>query len=99
MTKKFTRNIEDFTCENCNASIEGNGYTNHCPICLYSKHVDINPGDRSAICLGLMKPKLYKVNATSYTLEHICLICGYANINKVNKNDSIEEIIKLSRET
>ena len=29
------------------SSQERNGYTNHCSQCLWSKHVDINPGDRS----------------------------------------------------
>jgi len=48
MARLFTRNIENFTCERCGAAVEGNGFTNHCPACLCSKHVDINPGDRAA---------------------------------------------------
>jgi len=34
------------------------GYTarDHCPYCLYSKHLDIFPGDRKNECKGLMKP-------------------------------------------
>ena len=54
--KKFQRTIEDFTCEQCNFAVKGNGYTNHCPKCLWSKHVDVNPGDRAATCGGLMEP-------------------------------------------
>lgn len=38
--KNFTRVIEDFICENCGTEVKGNGYTNHCPKCLWSKHVD-----------------------------------------------------------
>ena len=52
----FIRKTEDFICENCGAVVVGNGYTNHCPACLYSKHVDRSPGDRAADCGGLMEP-------------------------------------------
>jgi hypothetical protein len=31
-------------------------YRNHCPACLWSKHVDVQPGDRAATCRGLMRP-------------------------------------------
>ena len=43
--KKFTMIDESFTCEICNKLVEPLGYTarDHCPYCLYSKHVDINP--------------------------------------------------------
>jgi len=46
--KKFHMIDEDFTCENCNEEVKALGYTarDHCPYCLYSKHVDKNPGDR-----------------------------------------------------
>jgi hypothetical protein len=56
MAKKFTRRIEDFLCGNCGATVTGDGYTNHCPACLWSQHVDINPGDRAAACGALMRP-------------------------------------------
>ena len=51
---RFTRVVEDFTCGQCGAAVTGDGYTNHCPLCLWSRHVDINPGDRAAECGGLM---------------------------------------------
>jgi len=35
------------------SSQERNGYTNHCSQCLWSKHVDINLGDRSPELLQL----------------------------------------------
>ena len=36
---------EGFICENCGRKVEPLGYScrNHCPYCLYSKHVDIEP--------------------------------------------------------
>jgi len=53
--KRFQKRIEDFVCERCGAFVKGTGYTDHCPECLWSKHVDVNPGDREAECGGLME--------------------------------------------
>lgn len=50
--KKFQRQIEDFVCEKCGKEVKGDGYTDHCPRCLRSKHVDVNPGDRRSKCNG-----------------------------------------------
>ena len=51
-TKKFKEIDEGFICENCNKKVSPLGYTSrdHCPYCLYSMHVDINPGDRQNSC-------------------------------------------------
>ena len=54
--KQFVRRREDFVCEHCGTKVVGDGYTNHCPKCLWSKHVDIMPGDRAEDCQGLMRP-------------------------------------------
>jgi hypothetical protein len=57
--KKFTKINVAFVCENCGKSVaptENDTYRNHCPFCLHSKHVDINPGDRANDCHGLLKP-------------------------------------------
>ena len=56
--KKFNMIDEDFICENCGNKVKKLGYTarDHCPYCLYSKHLDINPGDRENTCKGLMRP-------------------------------------------
>ena len=46
--------------------MKGNGYTNHCPKCLWSKHVDINPGDRGANEQALQDDaRIFSVYATS----------------------------------
>ena len=48
MAGNFTEIDEAFVCENCGKEVKKLGYScrNHCPECLYSKHVDKNPGDR-----------------------------------------------------
>lgn len=95
-TKKFRRNKEDFICENCNQENFGDGYTNHCSDCLYSKHVDINPGDRAEDCHGLMKPIETFHKNSQYFIKHKCLKCGHIKNNKVSKNDSFDKLIEIS---
>lgn len=95
--KKFQRKKEDFVCENCGHENFGNGYTNHCTKCLYSKHVDINPGDREEDCGGLMEPTdVYQKDGTYY-IKHKCVKCGFERNNGVSKNDSFEKVIEISK--
>ncbi|MCK5021919.1 MAG: RNHCP domain-containing protein [Candidatus Pacebacteria bacterium] len=95
MDKKFQRKIEDFICENCKEEIKGDGYTNHCPFCLWSKHVDINPGDRASDCRGMMKAVKINKKSDEYIITHRCLKCGYEKNNKVSKKDNFDELLKL----
>ena len=94
--KKFKRTREDFTCEHCGKQVRGTGYTNHCPRCLWSKHVDINPGDRRAECQGLMEPVSLETKAGGYIIVHRCAKCGHEKRNKTSPNDDYEAILKLS---
>ena len=95
--KVFSRREEDFVCENCGAKVIGNGYTNHCPKCLYSKHVDVNPGDRSADCGGLMEPVDIEIKDGNYVLIHKCKKCGFVRKNKVSNQDNFEAVLDISR--
>lgn len=97
MQKKFQKKVEDFICENCGKEIKGSGYTNHCPFCLWSKHVDINPGDRAAKCGGMMKPVEVEIKGGEYSIIHQCVKCGYRKKNKTAPNDDFDEIIKISK--
>jgi hypothetical protein len=95
--KKFTRKVEDFVCENCGKSVNGTGYTNHCPYCLWSKHLDINPGDRARDCKGLMKPIEVSQKNGEYIILHKCQKCGFERKNKFCKKDNFDELIKISK--
>jgi len=95
--RTFQRKIEDFTCENCGAKVKGTGYTNHCPVCLFSKHVDINPGDRQEPCGGLMEPVGLRIDKGHYIITQRCRICGLERNNHTAENDSTEALIKLSQ--
>lgn len=94
--KKFQRKIENFICENCGTGVKGNGYTNHCPKCLWSKHVDINPGDREEKCGGMMKPSESLIKHGENMIKHICVKCDFERSNKVNKEDDFDIIVKTS---
>lgn len=95
--KKFKRHREDFQCEHCGALITGDGYTNHCEKCLWSKHVDIFPGDRAASCGGLMEPIAVEQKGSGYVLTHRCQKCGFEKKNKTREEDDFETLLTLSR--
>ena len=93
MSNKFIKNVEDFECEHCGELVVGDGYTNHCPTCLWSKHVDIYPGDRANECGGLMCPKSLELLGGEYILTHQCRDCGGEKRNKTAKNDDISAFL------
>ena len=47
---------DSFTCKKCGRLVvsagAGSGHRNHCPNCLTSLHLDVEPGDRAADCGG-----------------------------------------------
>ncbi len=89
MSEKFKRKIEDFTCLNCFAEVVGNGFTNHCPKCLWCKHVDIHPGDRSNPCQGAMEPIGVEFEKGEYLVVHQCEKCGVNTRTKAQPGDDI----------
>lgn len=95
-TKRFTKTIEDFTCDNCGYEVKGSGYTNHCPNCLWSKHVDINPGDRASKCGGMMKPTGLDNKSDVFYIIHKCQKCGEEKRIKAVSGDNFQKLIELS---
>lgn len=99
MLSKFTKIDEDFICENCGKNVSKLGYTcrNHCPECLHSKHVDINPGDRLEKCKGLLRPVSVEVDSKKgYVIIFKCNKCGMIRKNKYAEDDNMDLIINLS---
>ena len=84
---RFTRRREDFTCEHCGARVRGDGYTNHCPRCLWSKHVDVSPGDRAADCGGAMPPVGVLFEDGRHVLVQRCVRCGHQRRNRAAAGD------------
>ena len=85
----FKKNVEDFICEHCGQMVVGSGYTNHCPKCLWSKHVDKDPGDRAEKCGGMMTPIKIEMEKDEFILSHRCVVCGYIKRNKTSSNDDL----------
>ena len=85
--RRFQRTVEDFVCERCGAANTGDGYTNHCGKCLYSKHVDVHPGDRAASCGGLMRPADVLRRGGGWKLVHECERCGFRRANRVRDRE------------
>ena len=96
--KRFQRHLEDFECGHCGHIEEGNGYTNHCSACLWSKHVDINPGDRAAACQGLMQPIGVDTKKGLNRILQRCELCGHERWNKQQEQDDFEAILKVVAE-
>jgi len=94
--KKFTKTIENFECAHCGAMVFGNGYTNHCPKCLWSRHVDNNPGDRASKCGGMMKPISIESDGDGFVITHRCEKCGKTIRQHSAANDDIDAIITIS---
>ncbi len=100
MSKLFKKNKEDFICEkeDCKKVVKGNGYTNHCPQCLWSKHVDINPGDREATCGAMMKPVDGGSGKNNFYVIQQCIICGHQKRNETSPEDNFDVLTKVIEE-
>ena len=73
-------------------------FRNHCPVCLYSLHVDVLPGDRGAACGGLMAPTgLDQSGKKGFILIHTCTVCGHVDRNKVASDDDMDRLIDIQR--
>lgn len=97
--KRFQKNDDSFICENCGFLVSKLNTTSrdHCPNCLYSKHVDIYPGDRKETCHGLLKPVGIERFKDTYKILYECENCGYKHKNIMASDDNFDKIIELSQ--
>ena len=97
--KTFSNLDEGFVCVVCGNKVEPLKYSSrdHCPNCLCSLHVDINPGDRLNECKGIMKPISITQNSKKgYIIQYKCQKCGQVHNNKVAEDDSFKTILSVS---
>ena len=79
---------ESFKCMNCGKEVVGDGYTDHCPRCLWGKHVDeVIPGDRKSGCKGLMEPVWVDRARGEDKIVYKCLKCGHKFRVRLAEND------------
>ena len=102
--KRFSKKDDGFICAHCGKEVKPLGYSsrNHCPFCLWSLHVDKNPGDRAEECRGELKPvKVLPDAKKGYIIVHKCEKCGAIRRNKAAHDakvqpDSMSLLIKLT---
>ncbi len=96
---------EVFKCKHCRRFIcpppSGGCHRNHCPFCLYSRHVDDRkPGDRMSACGSVMKPGGYFQRPNGeYVLVHYCLGCGFERFNRIAADDDFDLVLSLPAQT
>lgn len=103
---------EQFTCIHCHLpvscapSVAGVQNRNHCPLCLWSRHLDWRePGDRMASCRAPMEPVglTTKRGRNKYAGErdgelmliHRCAGCGKLVLNRIAADDQADAILAL----
>ncbi len=92
---------EPFRCQFCGRTVlpdgAGTRHRNHCPYCLCSKHLDIEPGDRAAECGGTMEPVAVWVRkGGEWAIIHRCRICGALSSNRIAADDNQLKLLSLA---
>jgi len=104
-----------FICLNCKFQVRsdiafsGVLNRNHCPFCLWSRHVDHwQAGDRLSACkmpmrpIGLTFKKLknkYGLALGELMLIHQCSDCQAISINRIAADDDIQKILEIMNES
>ncbi len=92
---------ETFTCKLCGRPVvpegAGSGHRNHCPNCLTSLHVDVEPGDRQSDCGGFMDPVAVWVRKDGeWAIIHRCRTCGSFSSNRVAADDNPMKLMSIA---
>ncbi len=92
---------ESFSCKVCGRLVVPNGagsdHRNHCPYCLTSMHLDIEPGDREADCGGAMEPVAVWVRKNGeWAIIHRCKICGALSSNRIAADDNPLKLMSIA---
>jgi len=90
-----------FICDKCGRSVvpavSGTLNRNHCPECLWSRHVDLRTGDRMSVCRGLMEPiGVWVKGKGEWALIHRCEKCGFIRSNRIAGDDNQAGLMHLA---
>lgn len=98
-TKKFKMIDVPFICVVCGKKVEPLNYSarDHCPYCLCSLHVDINPGDRLNPCKGILKPVGIDKFKDTYKIVYKCSKCGENHRNIMANDDDFDKILEVMK--
>lgn len=92
---------DSFTCKVCGRPVvsagAGSNHRNHCPNCLSSLHLDIEPGDREADCGGVMEPiGMWVRKNGEWAIIHRCRMCGHLSSNRVAADDNPMKLMSIA---
>ena len=91
-----------FRCRRCGLDVPvdapGTAHRNHCPNCLWSRHLDDDsPGDREADCGALMEPIAITVRGGGeWVLIHRCSGCDELRLNRTAGDDNPLLLLRLA---
>jgi hypothetical protein len=90
-----------FRCLHCRQDVPtdpfGTAHRNHCPLCLWSRHLDVTPGDRRSNCGSRMEPVAVALRrGGEWALIHRCLGCGVLHENRIAGDDSIVALMAIA---
>ncbi len=111
-TTKLRQQAEDgFLCSHCHAYVSSISFVsgvhnrNHCPYCLWSRHLDLHTaGDRLSACKASMQPlgltmkvghKKYRSSTGELMVVHICKDCMHISINRIAADDDPERLFQI----
>ncbi len=88
-------------CGHCRKEVPaqalGTAHRNHCPYCLWSRHVDDEPGDRLSECQGSMEPIAIAARQDGeWLLGHRCHTCDHLSSNRIAGDDSALLLVQLA---
>lgn len=92
---------ETFVCKVCDRQVvpegAGSNHRNHCPNCLSSLHIDIEPGDRASDCGGIMESVAVWVRKNGeWAIIHRCRRCGKLSSNRVAADDNPMKLMSIA---
>ena len=92
---------DSYTCKVCGRPVvpagAGTDHRNHCPNCLSSLHVDVEPGDRASDCGGIMEPiAVWVRNRGEWAIIHRCRRCGALSSNRIAADDNPMKLMSIA---
>ncbi|HWM12680.1 MAG TPA: RNHCP domain-containing protein [Solirubrobacteraceae bacterium] len=99
--QRTRRGPDTFRCRHCRldvpASAPGTRHRNHCPSCLWSRHLDDRvPGDRASPCAATMEPVAVHVRLDGEeALVHRCGGCDALRVNRIAGDDNPYSLAQL----
>jgi RNHCP domain-containing protein len=94
--------LSSFRCGYCRLDVSthapGTAHRNHCPNCLWSRHLDHDrPGDRDADCGSLMEPIAICVRGDGeWVIIHRCTGCDALHPNRTAGDDNPLVLMRLA---